>query len=237
MWKKSFYILVFSFFCVALVTTYNNCARTPQVAQEGLVSSGSFKHTPAMASCSSCHASISPGTSSLAHYNNRECASCHFIPPANWAQHSWHQRNSVTANCGECHKKDQPAPVNGVAHYQNMDCMSCHHTPSTTAGGAWSNATPWSHTPVPPSCTECHQRDQPPPVNNVAHYKNMECVNCHHVPGTMPGSTWKYTTRWSHTPVPPSCIECHESDQPPTISHSFNMDCNLCHDTSGWPVE
>lgn len=172
--QRRFYSFVVFFIIFAILsTTFNNCAQNPQVTEES-ARVASFKHTTNITSCSTCHTPDRPRNAAFVHYNNQDCATCHFIPPATWSEHSWHLRNPAAPTCAQCHQKDQPAAVNGVVHYNNADCVNCHKAP-LTAGITWQDRKPYAHTPTPNSCIACHEKDRP----GALHWAGRDCVQCH----------------------------------------------------------
>ena len=107
---------------------------------------------------------------------------------------------------------------------------------------------PFSHTPKPESCEQCHQRpesglrsypNQGPPANFVAeadypgsgHYKGKDCVQCH---GTPEEGSEGFAFRHS-TENPNACLPCHYNEG--HGEHLNDMDvvfaefgnCESCH--------
>lgn len=81
------------------------------------------------------------------------------------------------------------------------------------------------------SCSVCHEKDRPAPVNNMAHGGGADCIGCH-VP-----TSWLNTSTTPHSPVPTQCAVCHGPTGPynrfPNDHIPTNgSDCIDCHQAS-----
>ena len=89
------------------------------------------------------------------------------------------------------------------------------------------------------SCIQCHENKRPkasPPHGNGA-----DCLTCHTAALNSSGvRSWLNVTNFNHSPMPVSCISCHESKRPRNISpHSTGQlgekqDCVSCHSFPNW---
>jgi hypothetical protein len=136
-------------------------------------------------------------------------------------------------SCVNCHETKRPVALLGVAHGNGADCSGCHRPPS------WL----YSHNPNPTSCNSCHETIRPQTssqLNNIptaivtnSHFNSQDCSGCHIPQSGASLSSWKF----SHLPLPASCVSCHEIRRPVTVrgaSHVQSGDCNTCHSTNTW---
>lgn len=89
------------------------------------------------------------------------------------------------------------------------------------------------------SCKQCHENKRP--ISNPAHGNGADCISCHTAATNMVGvRSWLNLTNFNHSPMPSSCISCHENKRPLTISPhqkgewGEKQDCVSCHTHPSW---
>jgi hypothetical protein len=88
------------------------------------------------------------------------------------------------------------------------------------------------------ACDKCHEFDRPPPAIDAAtgallvHGNGADCGQCH----TAGGPTWANFTAFNHSPLPDSCLDCHETKRPAALVNGNMLhtypgvgDCVACH--------
>jgi hypothetical protein len=211
-----------------------------------------FEHTPsfpltlghARATCSECHSTTFPGTSSACfschqeEYRNTrdpnhaaagystDCRGCHTTQ--NWhgktVDHSFFPLVGAHAAvaCGGCHG-------NGVFRGTPRDCFSCHQQDFSRVTNPNHVTGNFSHT-----CTQCHNESAWKPANFdhnrtsfplLGAHRIVECALCH-INGQYAGT-------------PKDCWSCHQEDyqgttNPNHAASNYSHDCQTCHNNNAW---
>lgn len=89
------------------------------------------------------------------------------------------------------------------------------------------------------SCMQCHESKRP--VTSPTHGNGADCISCHTASTNIVGvRSWLNLTSFNHSPMPTSCISCHENKRPLTIAPHMSgqwgekQDCATCHTYPSW---
>jgi len=89
------------------------------------------------------------------------------------------------------------------------------------------------------SCIQCHENKRP--QSTPPHGQGGDCLGCHSAsPNSAGVVSWKNITNFNHSPMPTSCISCHESKRPTDLSPHLEKqwgqkeDCASCHTYPNW---
>lgn len=106
--------------------------------------------------------------------------------------------------------------------------------PAENTGIASAESSPaavFLHPPIKENCVSCHEKDRGSrPTFMLVHGGKEDCSNCHTADPT--ALTW-LGAKFSHTPAPAYCQECHGGQRPVT-PHVQTGDCVDCHTHPAW---
>ena len=233
--------------------------------------------------CASCHLSNRPSPTTIVptslagklvdaflhdakYVGTRDCVQCHSNVAANKANigknfsgalfdHKSPSNPAVNiSTCQDCHSGQRtPGVAQGATKYDHNigglgDCVSCHKQPGIT----WAGAT-FAHTPVPTSCSTCHENKRPasavyyPSITSQNRFRHViqfggtiDCVKCHYTNTTNKaniGVKWSggdYTHMDTNGVIVKTCLDCHQvyGNQKHCSSKNVIQDCFQCHNKS-----
>ena len=81
-------------------------------------------------------------------------------------------------------------------------------------------------------CSDCHEHERLPELDNVEHGFGRECAECHayDVEDGWKPLDYKHVTDDEREP----CLGCHATDRPKRDSHIQDGDCKSCHANPTW---
>lgn len=205
----------------------------------------------ATAACSKCHTDPAKPTTTT----GTACVDCNGAERPNGATASRpdHHAPSFPTQCQNCHTATgwKPAafdhakfPLTG--RHTALDCVKCHTDPAQP------------NVPKGKTCVGCHDADRQKPKlpDHLAVGFSTDCKSCHATTGWQPasfdhGQTFPLTGGHSGvgcaschaiSPVPKTCIGCHQAKIPVGATASrpdhntagFSTDCSSCHTTAAW---
>lgn len=265
------FFIVFSAFTIFF---FQNCSvEKPKVEDMSVLSVG-FSHSPTPNECMTCHIDSRPligktlsadGISNLFVHeleNNgkADCVLCHTQNQNDvgktWKNGVFNHKNNIgisVTSCRECHLGNMPMDTNHST-IGNKDCFECHKK----SGVSWKQAS-FSHSPIPTSCTSCHNSSRPDPTKyfpsnpalpNINLYTHAtvyngssDCVNCHTNVVANVGVKWSgghFNHKTNTGAIVSSCLDCHTGSRPSshTVASGKSGDCKSCHTSVGisWSV-
>jgi hypothetical protein len=90
--------------------------------------------------------------------------------------------------CVECHEKDRPEPFKKQLHGANKDCGGQCHISQDNPGkvSGWTTRKKYDHKPEPPTCFECHLKNDRPDSDSHKSVPPTQCITCHKYPKWLP---------------------------------------------------
>ncbi len=89
------------------------------------------------------------------------------------------------------------------------------------------------------SCVQCHENKRP--LTSPPHGNGADCIGCH-TPAlnSMGVRAWINLSNFNHSPMPATCITCHENKRPLSVAPHLagqwgnKQDCATCHTYPSW---
>jgi Class III cytochrome C family len=189
-----------------------SCHNNPGLSWAG----GNFTHSPAPATCASCHTNDTVYTAISGTVKNEMLHTAVSLP-----------------DCATCHSTKAAA-----SNWANWVVESINNGTTTALGTKGSFH---ANVAAPATCQGCHTNERPNfTINGFSHVTNGtgDCVSCHNNPGL----SWAGGL-FSHSPTPTTCYTCHISDSvytsiSSTVTNQMNhsaisiSDCVACHGTA-----